>query len=176
MQRNILVLLILMLSFWPAYAETAPKVGVVDGEKLFDEYPAAQEATKKIADAQDELRDAISETEKVYSEFEKQKKSEAEKLTKKKELQSKIDAKAQETKKMIESLSAKIEEDILTSIKKVAGEKTLDVVFDKRAVLVGGADITDAVSTELRKKAPIAESTSEQSDTLETKKTIKKTN
>ncbi len=160
MRSKILVLLILVFGFWPAYAQSSSKIGVVDGEKLFDEYPAAQEATKKIADAQDELRDAITETEKVYAEFEKQKKSEAEKLTKKKELQSKIDLKAQETKKMIESLSSKIEDDILSSIKKVALEKTLDVVFDKRAVLVGGVDITNAVSEQLKKKAPIADGTS----------------
>ena len=157
MYRITLVLLMLAFSFWPAYAQSSVKVGVVDGEKLFDEYPGAQEASKKIADAQDELKKEIAETEKIYTEFEKQKKSEAEKLTKQKELQSKIDAKAQETKKMIESLSSKIEDDILQTIKKIAAERTLDIVFDKRAVLVGGVDITQSVTDLLKKKAPLAE-------------------
>ncbi|OGI20042.1 MAG: hypothetical protein A3B68_00345 [Candidatus Melainabacteria bacterium RIFCSPHIGHO2_02_FULL_34_12] len=158
MTRIIVPVLIMFLSFWPAYAQTgSSKIGVVDGEKLFDQYPGAQDATKKISDAQDELRNAITETEKIYAEFEKQKKSEAEKLTKKKELQVKIDAKAQETKTLIESLSVKIEDEILAAIKKTASEKGLDVVFDKRAVLVGGTDITDAVSEALKKKPPIAE-------------------
>ena len=157
MHRIIIVLLLLAFSFWPAYAQTSSKVGVVDGEKLFDEYPSAQEATKKIADAQDELKREITESENVYTEFEKQKKSEAEKLTKQKELQTKIDAKAQSTKKMIESLSSKIEDEILQAIKKIAGEKGLEVVFDKRAVLTGGVDITQAVSSELKKKVPLAE-------------------
>ena len=152
-----LVILAYTFGFCPSYAEMGSKVGVVDGEKLFDEYPSAQEASKKIANAQDELRNAISETEKIYTEFEKQKKSEAEKLTKQKELQVKIDAKAQDTKKMIESLSSRIEDEILQAIKRTASEKGLDVVFDKRAVLTGGTDITQAVSEQLKKKAPLAE-------------------
>lgn len=150
-------LLLLFSCFWPTgtYADT--RIGIVDGEKLFDEYPSAQEASKKIADAQEELRKEIDETEKVYSEFEKQKKSEAEKLTKQRELQTKIDSKAQETRKMIESLSSKIEDEILQAIRKVSGERGIDVVFDKRAVLVGGTDITQAVSEHLKKKVPLAQ-------------------
>lgn len=157
-KKNIFIALVIsFVGLWPVQAHDQGKIGVVDGEKLFDGYPNAQDATKKIADAQDELRKQIAESEKVYTEFEKQKKSDAEKLTKQKELQIKIDEKAQSTKKMIESLSGKIEDDILQAIKKVAVEKGLDVVFDKRAVLVGGADITQAVSGELKKKAPIAQ-------------------
>ena len=41
----------------------------------------------------------------------------------------------------------------MQSIKKVAAEKGLDVVLDKRAVLLGGQDITDVVSVELKKKS-----------------------
>ena len=84
MYRILLLVLMLSISFWPvgfytqAYAQVSSKIGVVDGEKLFDEYPNAQEATKKIADAQDELKEAITESERIYTEFEKQKKSEAE--------------------------------------------------------------------------------------------------
>ena len=160
MHRIIILLLLLAFSTWPAYCETEGKnlkIGVVDSEKLFDQYPGAQEATKKITDAQETLRKELADSEKIYAEFEKQKKSEAEKLTKQKELQAKIDAKAQETKKMIETLSSKIEDDILQSIKKVAAEKWIEIVFDKRAVLYGGSDITDTVSDYLKKKVPIAE-------------------
>lgn len=170
------VLVLLTSSFWPALAESdtktlkASKVGVVDGEKLFDEYPEAQEATKKIAGAQDDLKNEITESEKIYTEFSKQKKSEAEKLTKQKELQSKIDAKAQDTRKMIESLSGKIEQDIVSAIKTIAGEKGIDVVFDKRAVLYGGSDITDVVSDYLKKKVPIADKNVKPAKGIETKK------
>ena len=157
MLRILVLLLIFTFSFWPSYAETSLKIGVVDGEILFDEYPGVQDTQKKISDAQDALRDAIDESEKVYTEFEKQNKSEAEKLTKKKELQTKIDVKAQDTKKLIESISVKIEDDILQAIKKVALEKGLDVVFDKRAVLTGGTDVTSDVTKHLKKGAvPIA--------------------
>ncbi|MBI2995942.1 MAG: OmpH family outer membrane protein [Candidatus Melainabacteria bacterium] len=158
MNRILSLLVLITFISWPSYglAQSSSKIGVVDGERLFDEFPSAQDATKKIADAQDELKDTISETEKIYSEFEKQKKSDSEKLTKKKELQAKIDLKAQETKKMIETLSTQIENDILQAIKKIAGEKGLDVILDKRAVLVGGTDITDSVSLQLKKKAPLA--------------------
>jgi outer membrane protein len=157
MNKLLVTLLLVVLSFWPVYAHDSANIGVVDGEKLFDEYPNAQEASKKIADAQDELRKEISESEKVYTEFEKGKKSEAEKLTKQKELQAKIDVRAQDTRKMIENLSGKIEADILQSIKKVASVKGIDVVFDKRAVLSGGVDITDEVVLILKKKSTIAE-------------------
>ncbi len=158
MYRILLLVVAISISFWPinSYAQGNTKFGVVDGEKLFDEYPAAQEATKKISDAQDELREAIAESEKIYGEFEKQKKSEAEKLTKQKELQTKIDVKARDTKKMIEGVSAKIEQDILQSIKTIAAEKGLEVVLDKRAVLYGGADLTQPVLEVLKKKGSLA--------------------
>ncbi len=166
MYRILLLVVVVCISFWPvsSFAQGGSKVGVVDGEKIFDDYPAAQEATKKIADAQDELRDAITESEKIYGEFEKQKKSEAEKLTKQKELQAKIDIKAKDTRKMMEGLSGKIEQDIVQSIKTVAGEKGLDVVFDKRAILYGGTDLTQQVLELLKKKVPIANQPEEKKD------------
>ena len=144
------------VSLWPACAVEVNKVGLVDGEKVFDEYPQAQQASKRITDLQDELRDSITESEKIYTEFEKQKKSEAEKLTKQKELQSKIDLKAKDAKKTIESLSQRIEDDILQAIKTISAEKGLNVVFDKRAVLYGGVDITQPVIDHLKKKIPLA--------------------
>ena len=148
----ILILVLSLFSVGPSFAES--KVGVVDGEKLFDEYPAAQNASKQIADAQESLRTAIEDSEKVFEEFSKQKKSEAEKLTKQKELQAKIDEKAKSTREMIEGLSKKLETDILSAISKVSTQKGLDVVLDKRAVLTGGVDITAEVSSLL--KPPIA--------------------
>lgn len=174
---SVFVLVLLTTAFWPAFAESdikVPKglrVGIVDGEKLFDEYPEAQEATKKISNAQEDLKNQITESEKVFTEFSKEKKSEAEKLTKQKELQSKIDAKAQETRKMIESLSSKIENDIVNAIKTIAGEKGIEVVLDKRAVLYGGSDITDTVSEYLKKKSPLIGGNTMKT---ETKKTSKK--
>ena len=156
------ILFLTVFTFWPVCAETinketkAVRVGIVDGEKVFDEYSFAQEATKKITDAQDQLKQQIEESEKTYTEFAKQKKSEAEKLTKQKELQADIDAKAQSTRKMIESLSSKIESEILQAIKTISTEKGLDVIFDKRAVLFGGTDVTQSVVNELKKKSPIA--------------------
>ncbi len=178
MYRIIVFVIVLVCSFnWPVFAENTSKVGVVDGEKLFDLYPEAQEATKKISNAQDDLKDSISESERIYEEFEKQKKSEAEKLTKKKELQSKIDGKAQETKKMIETLSSKIESDIVQAIKKISTDKGLDVVLDKRAVLVGGVDLTDEVSEYLRKKSIAEEPVDKNIKLQDSKKdVVKKTN
>lgn len=173
MYKFIVCLIVLAFSFWPAYAEVSSKIGIVDGDKLFDQYPGVEEAQKKIADAQDDLKNAIAESEKIFSEFEKQKKSETEKMTKKKELQAKIDTKAQDTKKMIESVSAKIEDEILASIKKVASEKGLEVVFDKRAVLTGGVDITESVSDVLKKKS-IANETAPQ-EKVKLEKTSKST-
>lgn len=171
MQRIILVLFLIVVSCWPAYSQSSSKIGVVDGDKLFDEYPGVQDAQKKISDAQDALKDAIEQSENIYSEFEKQKKTESEKLTKKKELQTSIDSKAQETKKIIESISIKIEDDILQAIKKISAEKGLEIVFDKRAVLSGGVDITDVVAEQLKKKTPIANEKPDSAKDKELKKT-----
>lgn len=156
MNRVLLSLLIVGMLTWPASAAT--KIGIVDGERLFDEYPKAQQATKKIAEAQEELKNTITDSEKAYNEFEKEKKTEAQKLTKQKELQLKIDQKAESTKKMIEKLSLGLENDIVNSIKKIADSKGLETVLDKRAVLVGGVDITEEVIAELKKKSSIAKS------------------
>ena len=170
MQSLLTVILLVFISFWPAYGQTSSKIGIVDGEKLFDLYPGVQDAQKKIADAQDDLKNAIEESEKVFTEFEKQKKSEAEKLTKKRELQEKIDTKADDTRKMVESVSVKIEKDITDAIKKIAQEKGLEVVFDKRAVLVGGSDVTDAVAEILKRKIPLANDTADLLKQAENKK------
>ena len=132
---RLLLALLFVICLWPGQALAEMKIGLVDGDKLFDDYQSAQNATQKISDLQDELRDLITESEKVYSEFEKQKKSEAEKLTKQKELQSKIDLKAKETKKAVEILSKGVEQEILQAIKSVALKKGLETVIDKRAVL-----------------------------------------
>ena len=157
MYRILLVLVALIMSFWPIHAYGVSKVGIIDGERLFDDYKGAQDATEKIADAQEELRKVIADSEKIYSEFEKEKKSDAEKLTKQKELQERIDSKAKKTREMIEALSGNIEKDIVNAIKLVANEKGLEVVFDKRAVLHGGVDITETVLGKLKgKKVPIA--------------------
>ena len=176
MYRIIVLILISAFSFWPALAQSSLKVGLVDGEKIFDEYPNAQDASKKITEAQDTLRNEISESEKIYTEFEKQKKSEAEKLTKQKELQTKIDAKANETKKLIESLSGRIEDDILMAIKKISGERGIDIVFDKRAVLVGGQDVTQAVIDYLKKKSPVAQDILPTKNIMEAKRGTKEEN
>lgn len=152
MSRFIAFLMFIILLFWPSYSFGAVKVGIVDGEKLFDEYPAAQDASKKISDAQDNLRNIIEESEKTFSDLEKENKSESEKLVRQRELQAKIDLKAKETKDMIESVSVKLEEEILSAIKQIASKKGFDVIFDKRAVLVGGTDITEEVSKELKKQ------------------------
>lgn len=180
MYRTIVPFLIVIFTFWPSYAQNTLKIGVIDGEKLFDVYPGVQDAQKKISEAQNQLRDAIDESEKIYSEFEKQKKSDAEKLTKKKELQDKIDTKTEDTKKLIESVSIKIEKDILDAVKSVSQEKALDVVFDKRAVLIGGLDVTDNVVEVLRKKpyafADTQEPSSEKVENTKKNKENKKTN
>lgn len=170
MQRIIVLSLLVLFMTWPANAESTMKIGVVDGEKLFDNYPGVDDAQKRITDAQDALRNAIEESEKIFGEFEKQKKSEAEKLTKKKELQSNIDTKAKETKEVIESISVKIEDDILQAINKIAKQRGFDVVFDKRAVLTGGIDATDEV-TKILSKVPLANGSSEADPEKEKKKT-----
>lgn len=178
MYRIIVSLFLVLIAIWPCSAQSSLKIGIVDGEKLFDLYPAVQDAQRKISDVQSDLRDAIDESEKVYSEFEKQKKSEAEKLTKKKELQDKIDSKAEDTKKLIESISVKIEKDILDAIKKITADKGLDVVFDKRAVLTGGLDVTDEVAELLKKKTPsfLEEPETSKEKVESTKKDNKRTN
>lgn len=44
-----------------------------------------------------------------------------------------------------------IEKDILETIKKVAAEKKLELVFNKQVLLVGGSDITENVVAEIKK-------------------------
>lgn len=156
MKTLVKIFFVTTLIFWPVSALAAIKIGIVDGEKLFDEYPQAQDASKKIADAQDKLRDIITNSEKKFSELEKEGKSESEKLTKQRELQTQIDTEATKTRELIESISASLEDDILESIKEIATKKGIEVVLDKRAVLIGGTDITDDVAQVLQKKKKTA--------------------
>ena len=67
MNRLIYVLFLSLILVWPACAQSS-KLGFVDGDKLFDEYPAAQDASKKISDAQDALKKEIAESERIFTE------------------------------------------------------------------------------------------------------------
>lgn len=116
-------------------------VGIVDPDKILDNYSKAQgieadlkvkeaEIQKFLAEAQKKVKDATTPVEKNNLE---------------KQLTEELKTKHGEFRKMQLEQSKKIYDDILAAIKTVAKEQKLDLVFAKGALFVGGTDITESV-------------------------------
>lgn len=106
------------------------QVGYIDIEKIAEDFPAYQDATKMLRGEQMDLELEFQEKSKNLSDEEKQKLG--------------IELQEQLAKKDKE-LSQRVETEIRTAVKKVAQEKKLTVVSAKNALYFGGVDITDQV-------------------------------
>jgi len=91
---------------------------------------------------QAELKKVMLDMDKYYVEIDKLKQEMKDKLTPKEE----------ELKRMNETETLKIKTDIINTTKAVAKDLGVDIVLDKKAIIVGGIDMTDAVIKKLNKK------------------------
>ncbi len=141
----IALIAVLTLSNAAAFAET---IGVVDLDKVVNNYKQAQDVSAELKVKEAELQKFLADAQKKLKNTSTpvERKNLEEKLTK-------------EFKKKSESFRSyqvnqmkAIEKNVFDTIDKVAKEQKIDVVLNKATVLKGGADLTDKILMILNSK------------------------
>jgi len=126
-------------------AASAKDFGVVDLNKVIENYTKAQEVTADLKVKEAELQKFVVEAQKQLKEADTpvEKKNLEEKLGEQFNIKRQAFAKEQ-TQKWQE-----IEDEIFEQIEEMAKNKNLEMVFNQKSVIVGGVDITDEVIKQL---------------------------
>lgn len=127
------------------------KVGVVDPDKILEQYSKAQVALKELADAETKLKKRVQAKRKQISEAKEQNKTDTEIQMLIEQFKIEIEPEAKRLEAESKSKGEAIEKEIKDAIGNVAKEQKLDVVLIKPAVLYGGTDISSSVVNKLPK-------------------------
>lgn len=136
MKKYFVVFLVLLgLSF-------ASSIGFVDTMEVIQGYNKAITAQADLVQKQIDVQSFFSEKQKEYEKLINPNSSEEEILQLKEELEKVLESKRKELMDLNQKLSSGIESDILNATSIIAEELDLEVVVDKKSILVGGKDIT----------------------------------
>jgi outer membrane protein len=128
----------LVLTALSGIALAQEKIGVIDPQKVLFQHPKFEQAQKQIKTVvekkQAEAKDAIDKT------------------SDNNEKQRIFEAKRQEAAREEQKIMEPIFKDIDLAIRTVAKAKGVTIVLDKTQVFFGGADVTEDVIQELKKK------------------------
>jgi Skp family chaperone for outer membrane proteins len=123
--------------------------GYVDTSEVLQSYNKAIAAQADLVQKQQDVQDFFTVKQKEYERLIKADSTEAEILQIRKDLEKAIEPQRQELADLNKKLSNEIEKEIITATELIAKQLRLDVVVDKKAVLVGGTDITGFVISKL---------------------------
>ena len=148
-----LVAIILTLAFLGGVASAVgfTNIGYIDVQKVFREYKGTENAQEELGKQEEAFKKEFEESQKKLEKAEKdgKKKEELEKM--RKEFEEKLAPKRESLLRLNEQLTAKLQLEILESVKKAARKVGIDLVLDKQVVITGGMDLTELVITELNK-------------------------
>ena len=128
-------------------ASASQTIGFVDMTKILGNYTKAQEITNEIKDQQNEIQKMITDARAQVSEA----KTDTERAELEKKLSEEIQQKNNVFKADYEKNVQALQNNIITTVKKVADHKKIDFIFKKDNIIMGGKDITDEVLSELNK-------------------------
>ncbi|HCP07171.1 MAG TPA: OmpH family outer membrane protein [Synergistales bacterium] len=135
---SVVTLSVLVLTALSGIAMAQEKIGVIDPQKVLFQHPKFEQAQRQIKTVVDkkqaEAKDAIDKT------------------SDNNEKQRIFETKRQEAAREEQKIMEPIFKDIDLAIRTVAKAKGVTVVLDKTQVFFGGADITEDVIQELKKK------------------------
>ena len=135
---SVMALSALVLTALSGIALAQEKIGVIDPQKVLFQHPKFEQAQKQIKTVvekkQAEAKDAIDKT------------------SDNNEKQRIFEAKRQEAAREEQKIMEPIFKDIDLAIRTVAKAKGVTIVLDKTQVFFGGADVTEDVIQELKKK------------------------
>ncbi|HPD98012.1 MAG TPA: OmpH family outer membrane protein [Synergistales bacterium] len=134
----VLILGVLLVTALAGLAAAEEKIGVIDPQKVLFQHPKFEQAQRQIKSVvekkQAEAKDAMDKT------------------TDNNEKQRIFETKRQEAAREEQKIMEPIFKDIDLAIRTVAKAKNVTVVLDKTQVFFGGADLTEDVIQELKKK------------------------
>lgn len=151
----IAVLLVLGLCFGiasTAKAASLSSIGVIDVQKVFKGYKETSKAQVQLTKEEAAFKKDFEESQKKLEAAKAAKKSDKEIEDLTKELEESLAPKRDKLMKLNEALTTTLQKEIISSVKTVAKNLGLDVVFDKQVVIVGGVDISDMVVNKLNEK------------------------
>ena len=119
--------------------------GYVDTSEVLQTYNKAIAAQSDLAQKQQDIQEFFTMKQKEYESLIKPDSTEDEIILIKKKLENEVEPKKQELMELNKKLSLEIENDIIIATEAIAKQLRLDVVIDKKAILVGGMDITGFV-------------------------------
>ncbi len=135
---SVLVLSVLVVATLSGVAMAQEKIGVIDPQKVLFQHPKFEQAQRQIKAVvekkQAEAKDAMDKT------------------SDNNEKQKIFEAKRQEAAREEQKIMEPIFKDIDLAIRTVAKAKNVTIVLDKTQVFFGGADLTEDVIQELKKK------------------------
>ena len=135
---SVVTLSVLVLTALSGIAMAEEKIGVIDPQKVLFQHPKFEQAQRQIKTVvekkQAEAKDAIDKT------------------SDNNEKQRIFETKRQEAAREEQKIMEPIFKDLDLAIRTVAKAKGVTVVLDKTQVFFGGADITEDVIQELKKK------------------------
>ena len=127
-------------------------VGYLDTTEVIQSYNKAITAQADLVQKQQDVQDFFAVKQKEYERYVKSDSTEEEIYKLKKDLELEIEPKKQELLELNKKLSSEIEKDILAATEAVAKQLKLEIILDKKSVLVGGMDITNFVINKLNNK------------------------
>jgi len=148
MKKFIISLAITGAIFCASYgAFAAQPIGVVDMSKILSNSLKAQAITEAVKDQQTEIQKMIVDARNQISAAE----TDIEKQELEKKLSEEIQQKNNIFKADYEKNVQALQDNIISSVKKIAAKKKIDFIFKKDNIVTGGKDITDEVLAELNK-------------------------
>ena len=138
-----------VFTFFSAAAEAAKEIGVVNLNKVIENYSKAQEITANFKIKESELQQFVLNAQKKIKEAKTplEKKNLEENLGEQFNLKRNAYAKEQSEKWQM------IEADILNKTKALSKQKKFEMILNKSGVIVGGVDITDELIKKLNQDA-----------------------
>lgn len=151
MKKLVAIVLAVALLGGVALAANFTNIGFIDVQRVFREYKETSKAQEELGKQEESFKKEFEESQKKLAEAEKNGKEEEELEKMKKELEDKLAPKRESLLRLNEQLTAKLQLEILDSVKKAAKKVGIDVVLDKQVVITGGMDLTEMVINELNK-------------------------
>jgi Skp family chaperone for outer membrane proteins len=147
-----LIKFFVLVLFTSPLASLAADIGIVDNNRILEEYSGAKDAQKKVIETKEKLQSTFAN---LSADLEKslqdKKLSEAQKLQKRKAAQETLEQEKKKLDQMVDGMRANIENKIQKAIQDEAKAQGLGVVAAKNSIFYGGKDITDAVLVRLKK-------------------------
>ena len=138
------VAIVLLVTNTTAFAEQ--KIGLVDMEKVLNNYDKAKAAQADLQANQEELQKMLIDAKKQIDNA----KSDKDKEKLQQEIADKITQKSKTFKENFTQKWEVVENNVLSTIKQVADSEDYTLVMDKQSVIAGGEDITDKVMSALK--------------------------